>query len=100
MVSSQLMTANSMVLAVFPDGEDTATLRGILATSGWRLHATATVAGACLLLDSSIAAIVCECSFPDGNGWKDLLAVLHDMINPPPLIVADRLADERLWAEV
>jgi len=99
-VSDQSINSNSAVLAVFPAGEDTAVLRGILANSAWRLHAAATVAEACLLVDPSTAAIVCERSFPDGRGWKDLLAVLHDMINPPALIVADRLADDRLWAEV
>jgi len=99
-VSDQFTNAKSIVLAVFPAGEDTAVLRGILANSGWKLHVTATVAEACLLLDPSIAAIICEGSFPDGRGWKDLLAVLHEMRNPPPLIVAERLADERLWAEV
>jgi len=99
-VSDQLINSSSVVLAVFPAGEDTAALRGILADSAWSLHATATIAEACLLLDPSIAAVICECSFPDGHGWKDLLAALHDLLNPPALIVADRLADDRLWAEV
>ena len=31
--------------------------------------------------------------------WKDLLLELQKMEHPPPLIVADRLADERLWVE-
>jgi DNA-binding response OmpR family regulator len=94
-------TSNSIVLAVFPAREDCLALGEILAGSGWRLRASTTLADACRLLHrSSIGSVISECCFPDGRGWKDLLAVVQDMINPPPLIVADRLADERLWAEV
>src|SRR5947208_1062918 len=36
----------------------------------------------------------------DSRYWKDLLRHLWTMEFPPALVVADRLADERLWAEV
>ncbi len=36
----------------------------------------------------------------DGHCWKDILYELQAMSDPPTLIVADRLADEALWAEV
>jgi DNA-binding response OmpR family regulator len=94
-------TVVPIVLAVFPAEEDRVTLNKIFAGSGWRLLATATLAEALPLLNTPcIGAVISECSFPDGHGWKDLLGVIQVMINPPPLIVADRLADVRLWAEV
>jgi DNA-binding response OmpR family regulator len=46
------------------------------------------------------AAVISDCSMPDGRNWKDLLAELQIFPDPPPLIVTSRLADERLWAEV
>lgn len=90
-----------IVLAVFPAEEDRVTLSKIFAGSGWRLLATATLAEALLLLNTPcIGVVISECAFLDGHGWKDLFGVMQEMINPPPLVVADRLADERLWAEV
>jgi DNA-binding response OmpR family regulator len=44
--------------------------------------------------------VISEGRLSDGHCWKDLLLKLQKMEDPPPLIVADRLADERLWAEV
>ena len=94
-------TLKPVVLAVFPDGEDRASLREIFAGSAWTFHGIATLAEARLLLKaSSIEVVISECSLGDGHGWKDLLGNIQDMMNPPPLIVADRLADDRLWAEV
>jgi DNA-binding response OmpR family regulator len=43
--------------------------------------------------------VLSEPSVEDGH-WEDLLNELRKMTNPPPLIVAFRLADERFWAEV
>lgn len=91
--------SSPVVLAVFPPEEDQRVLQAILADSAWRLHIATTFAEARLKLDAS-CVVIAESSFPDGRGWRDLLCVIQDMIYPPPLIVADRLADERLWAEV
>jgi DNA-binding response OmpR family regulator len=33
------------------------------------------------------------------GSWKDVLEQVTILPDPPPLIVASRLADERLWAE-
>ena len=91
--------SNPLVLAVLPPEEDEQALKEILASPSWSLHIATTFAEARLKLDASFVVIT-ESSFPDGRGWRDLLCVIQDMIYPPPLIVADRLADERLWAEV
>jgi hypothetical protein len=44
--------------------------------------------------------VISEGRLSDGHSWKDLLLELQKIECPPPLIVADRLADGRLWAEV
>jgi two-component system response regulator HydG len=49
---------------------------------------------------SRFAAIITEAHLPDGRGWKELLEEIQQMPAPPPLVVADRLADEVMWAEV
>jgi FixJ family two-component response regulator len=43
--------------------------------------------------------VVCERDLPDGS-WKDILDMTMLLDSPPPLIVASRLADDYLWAEV
>jgi len=42
--------------------------------------------------------VVCDQNLADGD-WRDLLTDLQEQGNTP-LIVASRLADDRLWAEV
>jgi DNA-binding response OmpR family regulator len=44
--------------------------------------------------------VISGARLPDGHSWNDLLNEMRTMECPPPLIVTDRLADERLWAEV
>lgn len=61
-------------------------------------------AGSCSELSGRIAEhppdIVISCSeLPDGT-WKNALAACQRLSVPPPVIVASRLADEHLWAEV
>jgi DNA-binding response OmpR family regulator len=46
-----------------------------------------------------ISVLICERNLPDGN-WKDVLSAVAIKSAPPSLIVACRLADEHLWAEV
>jgi hypothetical protein len=48
---------------------------------------------------NDIFAVICEHNPPDGD-WKLLLAEIGKLPVRPHLIVASRLADERLWAEV
>lgn len=60
--------------------------------TGWR-------AAAALMNRGLITAVLCAQSLPDGS-WRDLTAAAAAMKEPPAVIVASRLADERLWAEV
>jgi len=43
--------------------------------------------------------VISDCLLPDGR-WNDLLLDLRRQAVEPLLIVASRLADDRLWAEV
>ncbi|MGO9128639.1 MAG: response regulator [Bryobacteraceae bacterium] len=96
--------ANPTVLIVTPFGEDYEVLRRILDASTecqWRVRFAATCQEAWLALhQEEVDAVIAECDFPDGLSWKELLEEIQNMGGFPPLIVASRVADERLWAEV
>lgn len=87
------------VLSVSPIEEDEARLRNIFSHSNWILHNARNLASALdLLRDREISVILCERDLPPGT-WKDLLEQIAPLPYPPVLLVASRLADERLWAE-
>lgn len=89
------------ILGVFPSPEDRALLNGILRDSNWTLQFTCSFLEAQIALRRSpVGVVISEGLLSDGHNWKDLLCEMQNMKHPPPLIVADRLADERLWAEV
>ena len=93
--------ANQVILVVFPLGEDRTSLEDILGNSTWQLRFTHTLAETQAALGTDrIAVVLSERRLSDGHCWKDVLDHLQDMPHPAPLIVADRLADDALWAEV
>jgi len=93
--------ANQAILVVFPLGEDRTSLEDILGNSTWQLRFTHTLAETQAALGTDrIAVVLSERRLSDGHCWKDVLDHLQDMPHPAPLIVADRLADDALWAEV
>jgi len=93
--------ARQVVVAVFPPGEDCTSLDAILGHSIWQLRFCHSFAETQAALGAGpVAVVLSEGSLSDGHGWKDVLQHLQDLPNPAPLIVADRLADEALWAEV
>jgi len=90
-----------IILGVFPPGEDRTSLDSILSHSEWELQFTGTLEGLQAVLHTRpVAVVFSERRLPDGHCWKDVLQELQAMSNPPPLIVADRLADDVLWTEV
>lgn len=94
------LIAARTVLAVLPMGEDRKMLEDIFGQSDWKVRfADSFQEAQDELRISSLAAVISDGRFPGGT-WKDLLFVLQEMPHPKPLIVADRLADDRLWAEV
>ncbi len=89
------------VLAILPAHEDRLRLSEIFRHSRWHLDLSESLNDARALLSlSHIGVVLTACHLPDG-GWRD---VLHELgrwhKTAPPVIVASRLADERLWAEV
>lgn len=52
-----------------------------------------------LLQQNSVRVVISERDLPDGT-WRDLLESMAGLNDPPPLIVASRLADDHLWLEV
>jgi DNA-binding response OmpR family regulator len=69
------------------------------AESEWIIRATATVHdGLVELRDGRFSVVLSERDLLPGT-WKDILAELQPMLDPPMLIVTSRLADEHLWAE-
>lgn len=92
--------ANQTTIAVLPLGEGRDSLLNIFDRPNWNLQFTCTLQETLTALSASPGVIISEVRLPDGHCWHDLLHELQKLEYPPPLIVTDRLADERLWAEV
>jgi DNA-binding response OmpR family regulator len=72
----------------------------VFAQQRWTLHRTRALGPALAFLrDNPVPVVVTERDLPLGS-WRDLLTAIQYLPDVPLLIVATRLADERLWAEV
>jgi len=88
------------ILLVSPAEADYTSLGHILDRSGWKLYWALNCREASgLLQQHSIGVVITAGELPDGN-WKSLLEAVTRLPISPSLIVASRLADECLWAEV
>lgn len=106
--ASETGAAGSFVaLSVFPNREDHAVLKSIFSSSErplcpgskWALKACSTLQEALpILRKGRIPFVLCERDLQPGT-WKDVLAALALLPDPPYLIVTSRHADDRLWAE-
>ncbi|SPE38900.1 hypothetical protein SBA3_30015 [Candidatus Sulfopaludibacter sp. SbA3] len=93
-----LVIALNTVLSVSPGHEDCASLVRIF-KSEWTVIASATVASAfSVLREIPLPIVICDCDISSGT-WGEMLDHISFLPDPPLLIVASRLADERLWAE-
>jgi DNA-binding NtrC family response regulator len=87
------------VLSVSPLDEDHSSLKAIVGHSSWRLFEAHNVGSSLAVLqEHHIAVVVCERELLPGT-YIDLLEHVIGKPNAPSLIVASRLADDRLWAE-
>lgn len=87
------------VLTISSLPEDHETLRSMLPAPSWRLRRAITLESARRMLrEGRFDVVLCERQLLSG-GWRDLLPNLFAMKEPPALIVASKLADERFWAE-
>jgi len=92
---------NRNILAAFSLAEDRRALQHILGDAHRQLHFTSTFAELQTALRTSLFAVaITDSQLRDGCRWTDVLAELQSLPYPPPLIVADPLADDSLWAEV
>jgi CheY-like chemotaxis protein len=98
--------ATVTVLSVSPVADDHTNLSTILDRSEailsggvrWQLRACLTLATAMASLQAGIPSVVTACDLAPGC-WRDLCEKISLLPDPPILIVASRLADDRLWAE-
>jgi len=96
-----------MALSVLPSQEDRFALLRIFRRSEWQLcpdsvWALKTASGLdeamTTLRSNRIPIVLCDCDLGQST-WKDLLALIDLLSDPPCLIVTSRQADDRLWAE-
>lgn len=96
-----MYTVNPALLAVPGCVQDRDFLRQLFGQSGWEVHLAQTFQEVLTAVrEKRIGVLLSESRLSDGHCWKDLLDEIQRLESPPMLIVADRLADERLWAEV
>ncbi len=95
------------VLSIDPIERDRVTLKEIFGrsewalcpNSRWKLTSSPTVESAIeSVRKRPVPVLVCGCD-DQPDSWKQILANLTTLSNPPLLIVTSRTADERLWAE-
>ncbi len=92
---------STTVLAVLSETADQALLRSILDRSAWNLRLVPTFREAqAALHEARTGIVISDCCLSDGHSWRDLLDEIETLPQPPPLLVASRLAENRLWAEV
>ena len=88
------------VLALLPTCDDQASLSEIFRHSNWTLHFVEGLGQTKAMIDElAPGVVISDCTLPDA-GWQDVLCELQRRDVEPTLIVASRLADERLWGEV
>jgi DNA-binding NtrC family response regulator len=89
------------VLAVFATTEDRSSLSQLFRDLSWKAQFVENSDG---LKDAFYSfqpdVVMTDCVFSAGGCWKDVLYAAREHSGRLPVIVACRLADERLWAEV
>jgi DNA-binding response OmpR family regulator len=99
MVKQPEIKRTAAILSVSPLDADHLSLESIIGDSSVTLLTAHDLASARVLLqEHDVAAIVCERDLSPGT-WMYMLEDIQAMPNPPSLIVASRLADERMWVE-
>lgn len=87
------------VLSISPSQDDHAHITNLLIDPLWIVHQAACLPTSLFLLRSHpVGVVVCEREL-SRETWVDVLDTIRLLRDAPPLIVASRLADERLWAE-
>jgi DNA-binding response OmpR family regulator len=89
------------VLVLNPFDEDLIRLFEIFSHTNWTVYWLTHGADAAAMLreKAGISVVMCERELPDGT-WREVLAQVDGMPDPPVVVVTSRLADDRLWGEV
>ena len=96
----QEIRANRLsVLAVIPGEVDQQSVRTILTRSKWKLRLVSTVEEAEGILDEGDTDVVLADSDSLAGSWRRMLQVTGGSASPS-VIVASRLGEDALWAEV
>lgn len=92
-------TGTLKVLYASPTDEDHQSLQAIVGHSKWVLFRARDLSSTLTLLrEHEIPVLLCERDLLPGT-WTEVLDHIQPLPNAPSLIVASRLADDRLWAE-
>ena len=87
------------VLSISPLDEDQLELLPIFGHSSWILFTARNIRSALALLEErDISVVLCERDLRPGK-YTEVLEHLKALPNSPSMIVASRVADDRLWAE-
>ena len=98
-ISETSPTRKVTVLSVSPTDADHLSLQAIIGHSKWKLFTASDLASAISLLHGQeISVLLCERDLRPST-WIDVLEHIKFQPNTPSLIVASRLADDRLWSE-
>jgi DNA-binding NtrC family response regulator len=84
------------LLLASPFQEDSELLRAIVGRGVTRCGSCADAMAH--LTENPVPVVIAECELPDGR-WQRLLSEISRLPTRPSLIIASRLADEKLWIE-
>ena len=94
------MVQHNTALLVSAADDDYRLLGDVFSHQGWTLYRTVTLDAAVEFLRANpVPVVITDQDLPLSN-WKDLGRAMLQLPRTPLLLVASRLADERLWAEV
>jgi DNA-binding NtrC family response regulator len=89
-----------LVLAVNLSTNERYTLLKLLDSSPWGVEFADRLADTfCKAASRMVRVIVCNRELPEGD-WKLVFHFVRDLAHAPQFILASRLADEALWAEI
>lgn len=76
-------------------------LHNLFSASGWEIHLAQTFQEVLKAVrEKRVGVLLSDRRFSDGYCWEDPLDETQRLESPPMFIVADGLADQRLWAKV
>lgn len=88
------------VLAVSAEDPDQVSLSHIFESTRWNLRTVSSLTDAVRLISTGLyPVVITDCEF-NGGMWVDLLDPCPGYGVRPQLVVASRVADNRLWAQV